>query len=125
MLDSDAPTQILLDPRDPHGSTCPTDLRGGGGSADHHQRALRTDEHQEGGCYFYATVYELDQLLQGPVYPMPAERSPGKASKGEIIVRTVLTWHNNGIHLPGVGQKNHTNRFPGASLDSKGLVQEI
>ena len=40
---------------------------------------MRADQYQEGGRYLHVAEHELDQLLQGPVYSMPAERFVRKA----------------------------------------------
>ena len=45
---------------------------------------MRADQYQEGGRYLHVAEHELDQLLQGPVHSMPAERFVRKAPEGKI-----------------------------------------
>ena len=75
--------QVLLDTRHPDGSPRSTAIRRGRGSTDHHQRTLRANKHQEGGCHLHSAVHESDQLLQGTVHSLSAEGPPGKASKSK------------------------------------------
>ena len=60
------------------------DKAGGGGGTPpaHHQRDLRTDQHQEGGRHLHAAVHEPHQLLQRPVHHLSAEGSSRQKSKG-------------------------------------------